>query len=230
MSMQFGSEYNVDKTFILKAYKYVVGTGYASANVSSIVGDSEVEIVFPAPQSGFVLNESGNWEEMEGLQSTGGLVSQKALNSAKSMLGSAAHKLTPGRFINDYASLAYSGSNFRTWSFNWEFTYPEKSEAETLFKIINKIRQLSLPEYSSGLPQYPYMWKLFPIKENVLGVYLKDCVITSVNVDYTPDGVMQLHVPPIRDAKDAKETYPTKVALTLDFKELYRADRRDILS
>ncbi len=215
------SNYASDKTFLLKAYSYDTGVNTSAAFIDnpSKISNSALDIVLPAPTNGFTLNESGNWEEMEGLQSIGGDLIRNIASMARGIAGAASKHYKKGTFVNDYASLSYSGSEFRTWSFDWELMYNSAVEANTIYTIINSVRRLALPVYEGPEIQYPYMWKLFPIKKNAMGLYLKDCVITSVDVNYSPDGVMQLHT----------SNHPTKVALTIAFKELYRADRRDIL-
>ena len=179
-----------------------------------------VKIILPTPSEGLNLTEGSNWDETEGLIS---FKEGAKAGFGKKMIesgGTPLKHLIKGEFINDYASLSYNGSNFRTYSFSWDLIPSSEEEATILSKIISKIRKESLPTYTGQLIHYPAMWNLFPVSQNPMGIYIQDCVITNFTVNYTPDGVLRMY----------KTGHPLSVKMSIDFKELYRASQSDVPS
>ena len=212
-----------EKAFVMSAYSYDTNTNTSARyeDTPAVMKNTSFRAVLPAPTGGFVLNESGNWEETEGLMDLTGDLTRIGLSAMKGLSGIAGKHLVKGKFVNDYASLSYNGSEFRTWSFSWDLMYNSAKEAKEIFDVINNIRRKALPSYKGPVVEYPFWWKVYPLANNInaVGLHLQDCVITSVEVNYSPDGVMQLHT----------SNHPTKIEFSISFKELYRADARDII-
>ena len=207
-----------DASFIMTPYKYSVSTTRNTQKISRDL-ESPSSIILPTPSGGLSLNESGNWDETEGfLDFSSGVIGTMAKKLKESGGTVAAHTIK-GEFINDYASLSYSGSNFRTFSFSWDLIPSSMNEAIELSNIIKEIRKKSLPTYSGRLINYPSMWKVRPCKNATIGFFLLDCVISNFTVNFTPEGVLKMF----------ESGHPTSISLELEFKELYRASASDVL-
>ena len=178
-------------------------------------------VILPTPNSGLTLTETGTWDEVAGFQDAEGAVKNMAGEKAKEGLGALwKHGLGKGGFMNDYASLAYQGSNFREFSFSWVLVPSSEEEAKRIQAIIEFVRNKALPDYSStsgihGLTKFPYMWKVNPAVGSPIKLQLMDSVITNVTVNYTPSGVLKTY----------SSGHPLSTNLEISFKELYRATR-----
>lgn len=176
-------------------------------------------VSLPTPSEGISLNESGNWEETTGYQNFQGTVTANLGKAALDGLGDTGKvAFGKGKFVNDYASLSYGGSNFRTYTFTWDLIPDSLEEAQSISSIIKHIRTHSLPQYDGPVLNYPSMWKVYPAMRTQIGLFLKDCVITNFTVNYTPDGVLRRY----------KSGHPLSVNMQIEFKELYRAERGDV--
>jgi hypothetical protein len=140
------------------------------------------------------------------------------LKKVRETFGSMGNHIQKGKSINDYASLSYQGSNFRTFNFAWDLIPHSLQEAEKLAEIIKIIRKHSLPSYNSTIIDYPHLWDVTPLVSEGINVKLLDCVITNLTVNYTPEGVLRRF----------NSGHSTSVNLELEFKELYRASSDDI--
>jgi hypothetical protein len=186
--------------------------------------DPAGKINLPTPAQGLTLSESGNWDEMDGFQfdanmsSAPDAISKLAAHTAFEQGGPLVKLYNKGDFRNDYASLAYSGSNFRTYSFGWDLIPESQTEAENIAHIIKTIRRASLPKYNGTLISYPSMWRVYPAMYTKCDLWLTDCVITNFTVNYTPDGVLRRFT----------SGHPLSVNMAIEFKELYRADYEDV--
>jgi len=213
---------NSETYFFMVPYKFTVSPSLNSAtNSQNVRRDFNLSsrIVLPTPSSGISLNESGNWEETQGFQQFAQGTKANVLNKIKENFGNLAEHAFKGQFINDYASLSYKGSNFRTFNFAWDLIPSSESEANEISSIIQTIRRNALPNYSSELLSYPSMWKVYPIANNPMGLALQDCVISNFTCNYTPEGVLRTFT----------SGHPTSVNVEIEFKELYRANRFDVI-
>ncbi len=221
--MQFPSDIDTGDhdVFVMYPVQFKVTT---DSNMAQKVNYSKGnEIVLPTPVSGIELSEGGEWEETVGYQRLGGGIFSAGFKEFQNQLGASAQVLNKGNFINDYASMTYQGSNFRTYSFAWDLFPASLKEANDLSSIIKEIRRNTLPGYGSGENsianiEYPSMWKVFPAAKSKIDLYLKDCVITNFSVNYTPDGILRTFT----------SGHPLAINIKIDFKELYRADKGDI--
>lgn len=106
-----------------------------------------------------------------------------------------------GATINPHVAVAFNGVGLKTHEFNWSLSPKNAREAEKLKNIVERLRYFSLPEYNSpkgldttltsrALLAYPHMVDIF-----FLGVdqdyffYFKTCMISAINIDYTPTGI-----------------------------------------
>ena len=230
--LQFPSASSKDNSgyFVMSPIRFIVSDGRnKTIKRAAHITKHDSTIILPTPNSGLVLNESGKWDEIEGFQHAAslegtkqaatGAIAKKVVDS----LGGVAKYFTKGEFINDYASLAYQGSNFREFGYNWVLIPNSKDEATEIMNIIKTIRFYSLPNYNStnekGMVKYPWMWDVNPSLAGKLDVELKDCVVTNFTVNYSPEGVLKTY----------SSGHPVSVTMDISFKELYKATDGDVL-
>lgn len=96
---------------------------------------------------------------------------------------------------NPSLSMMFTGLNFRSFTLSWTFAPRSQQESDDLKTIINKIKELHLPQFAGGsdtlIFDYPYVVKPKILPEETEG-YMTDfqwCVIKSVNVQYSPQDV-----------------------------------------
>lgn len=221
--LEFPSDINKsDDIFLMYSVPFTVTPKQRGVNTLSTI-DYTSAIALPTPSEGLSLNESGNWDEMVGYQSLEGFATSAIGKALTDSLGPAGKTtIGKGKFVNDYASLSFSGSNFRAYTFTWDLIPTSEKEAITIAEIIKKIRTNALPSYygedSIGRLNYPNMWKVYPCMSTGIDLQLKDCVITNFTVNYTPDGVLRRY----------HSGHPLSVNMQIEFKELYRAQREDV--
>lgn len=221
MALTFPLKEESPDSFYMMPYEYKPGSS-TGANKSIKVGGEGV--CLPTPSNGLVLSESGEWEESVGLTNLVGAGTHKLGSAIKETAGTAVFNSTSsGSFINDYASLSFNGMNFRTFSFEWNLIPSSAEEASRLVDIIKYIRQKTLPDYNqvgavTGMVKYPYVWKVYPIVNNMVGFFMKDCAITNLIINYSPEEYYKTTV----------TGHPTSTTITIDFKELYRPNLEDV--
>lgn len=208
------------QSFIMWPVDYSVNYKYNLANKikNSVTEDA---IILPTPSGGLTLSESGQWEELEGFASLSKGLKTTMINKGLEQIGVLGQHAIKGSFVNDYASLQYKGSEFRTYSFSWDLVPSSKEEALTITEIIKRIRENSLPDYGDGSVnqiKYPSMWKVHPVFSNEIRFYLKDCVISNFTVNYTPEGFLRIY----------NSGHATSLNLDIEFKELQRPTRGDV--
>ena len=135
-----------ENSFMMTPIKFKVSTKRGnkaqSVNSQAKTGDS---IVLPTPSSGLSLTESGSWDETEGYQhgaTAQGLkeagtkvIVKKAVEAA----GPAGKIINKGKFINDYASLAFQGTNFREFTFALTFIFLRMTNLAFFFANIRNV-------------------------------------------------------------------------------------------
>jgi len=108
-----------------------------------------------------------------------------------------------GRTINPHVAVAFNGIGLKNHEFNWTLSPKNPREADKLKEITDFIKTQSLPSYRSpggtnvsselvsrAMLEYPAMVDVF-----FLGIdqeyffYFKTCMISAVNIDYTPNGI-----------------------------------------
>jgi len=221
-----GSKNGKGDLFLMTPIEFKVSTDKVKLKqTAQYKANSGSTIILPTPSSGITLSETGNWEEAAGvnhdatLKSVGQALGGAAVKGVTDSMGKFSGAITSGRFINDYASLAYQGSAFREFSYSWILIPSSADEAESIQNIIRTIRYYSLPNYSTFEVKYPYMWTVNPALESKIGIVLRDSVITNFTVNYSPEGVFKTY----------NTGHPVSVTMDITFKEIYRASDTDIV-
>ena len=217
MLLQFPSDVNTsEEAFIMTPYEFNVHISNTKQKVTR--NTNKKSIILPTPSGGLSLNESGNWDETEGFLDLASGLAGTFLKKTKEGAGTLGAHVVKGQTINDYASLSYSGSNFRTYTFSWDLIPHSIEEAKELSEIIKTIRQYSLPNISGKTFKYPFMWKVSPCIQTGINLSILDCVISNFSVNYTPEGVLRMF----------SSGHSTSINMEIEFRELYRASSGDI--
>ena len=184
---------------------------------------------------------SGNFgdagkEAMNMIQAAGPIAMRKAigaLDSVASIIGmdteleSAATQLL-GQAINPRKELVYNSPELRTFEFSYEFYPRNLKESQMVEAIIKMFRFHSAPALSDSgnflVPPSIFTIKFYKrdtntVVENPFLLKMRDCALTEVNVDYTPNGNFSAF----------GSGAPVATTMSLTFKELDINVKDDIL-
>ena len=124
-----------------------------------------------------------------------------------------------GQATNPYMEVIFEKVGMRTFSYNFTFSPRNERETEDVQKIIKMFRFHMLPEMQGAnerfltLPStfdihYMYQFDSEIARENSFYSKIATCVLSGVDVDYTPDGV-----------KSFASGAPTQIKMGLNFME-----------
>ncbi len=102
-------------------------------------------------------------------------------------IGSAA-KASLNVTTNPYPVLIYQGTNFKSFGFSWTFFPESPAESDTINKIIGYFRREMLPERITSVPSVLRFPAIFEISIQPQVKMFKRCVISNLDVNYTPAG------------------------------------------
>lgn len=174
------------------------------------------------------------------LQSGGEVEMPKAIDAAKTFLeggaagargllknvegaGGAADLLI-GNVVNPHVVLLFQHVGLKQFNFKWKLAPRGEDESTNLKRIINKLMQHSHPAQKSEgntsnfFLNYPDQVDLYYAGVNENLHYFKRCAITSMEVDYAPEGNNLLF---------AKTGAPATVDLSIGFQEIDIWTRED---
>jgi hypothetical protein len=156
---------------------------------------------------------------------TGGLVAEvlgaAAINVAP---GGQAAGLLSGLAANPKKEQAFTNVDFRTFTFEYQFAPKDIDEAENVLNIIRTFKYHMHPEFKSQdafLYVYPSEFDIMYYKgsEENLNIHRHtSCVLTELNVNYTPNGVFNTF----------PNGMPTQINVTMNFKELMLLSKETI--
>jgi hypothetical protein len=149
-----------------------------------------------------------------------------AASKAAGGLGQIAFTQGTGLVQNPMLELLYSSPEFRTFRFDFQFNPRDEKESKEVQDIIKKLRFHQAPEietrFGSGFFMLPpsefdisfyYNGKINPnIPE------ISTCVLTSIDIDYAPNGFSAYEVPG-QNAFLGGTGMPVAIKLSLEFKE-----------
>lgn len=122
-----------------------------------------------------------------------------------------------GSVPNPNMATFFNGINMRNHSFEWTFTPRNKKESYELMKIIERLKQNSLPAFSpvgTAILQYPYLCfiELHPWAKdegNEL-IRFKPCLLRNMSYNYAPNGIPSFF---------EGTNLPTFISISLEFLE-----------
>jgi hypothetical protein len=130
-----------------------------------------------------------------------------------------------GYVFNPQKQMLFTGIEFRQFNMSFTFTPYSSKEAQDIKEIIKLFRKWSAPQKTSSYGGMffnpPAVFQIdfkFNNSQNLNIPKLKDCVIESVEVNYSPNGMWSAH----------SDGAPVQTTVSLSLKELYLVDRTDI--
>lgn len=145
---------------------------------------------------------------------SGGLV-KEVLGSLAISKGPAALGIASGLAANPKKEQAFKNVDFRTFTFDYRFSPKSETEAQNVLNIIRALKYHMHPELKENgfLYIYPSEFDIVYYKgatENLNIHRHTSCVLTEMNVNYTPNGVFSTF----------PNGMPTQINVTMTFKEL----------
>lgn len=170
---------------------------------ANAVADTATSIMGLIP--GMSANGPGAWETAKGL-------------GARQLIGGASYlekatRMTPG---NAKEEQLFKGVDFRTFSYDYDFSPKSETEAKAVLDIIRMFKYHMLPEFfdeTSYMFIYPQEFEIKYYHGDAENNYLEKqmtAVLTNCTVNYTPNGQFNTFA----------NGMPTQIRLQLQFKEL----------
>ena len=182
----------------------------------------EDSLILPMPSNGIIDSTQHNWDEAAGLGASNLTKTfvRNAVTKTADVFGELGKYITAkeGYAINDYASLAFSGTTFRTFDFTFNLMPKNESEAETLRNVVKSLKRNSLPEYADWKISYPHFWNIdvkFPNNKDIIKI--KNCVMMTLTVSHFPDNTITIY----------KDGSPIRAEISTTFRELERINRSE---
>ena len=130
-----------------------------------------------------------------------------------------------GYVFNPQKQMLFQGIEFRQFNMSFTFTPYSSKEAQDVKEIIKLFRKWSAPQKTQAAGGMffnpPAVFQVdfkFNNSQNLNIPKLKDCVIESVEVNYSPNGIWSAH----------SDGAPVQTTVTLSLKEMDLVDRTDI--
>lgn len=149
----------------------------------------------------------------DNLKNTAGIVAAATL---KGVPGANGYGIASGLAPNPKKEQLFSGVDFRTFTFNYKFSPRSSIEAKNVLNIINTFKYHMHPEYKDTkgfLFLYPSEFDIvyYHGSEENLNIHRHtSCVLTDMNINYSPNGVFNTF----------SDGMPTQIDVQLTFKEL----------
>jgi len=178
-------------------------------------GENLLNAITGKTPSGQELTGGGRLDQLKsGLKSAQSAITGAVLTSTPP--GQALGKLS-GTAANPKKEQMFQSVDFRTFTFTYQFFSRSPEEAQNVRDIINLFKLHMYPEYKKDtgnfLYVYPSEFDIFYYnngKENMNLHRHTSCVLTNMNVQYTPLGSFAAFA----------DGMPTQINITLTFKEL----------
>jgi hypothetical protein len=172
---------------------------------------------------------------------SGGLFgAQKIAQGAGSLVGQGTAQVgftaATGAVQNPMLEMIYKSPNFRTFQFDFTFYPRDEREAYEVQRIIERIRFHQAPEFAFGTQGFLVPPSEFDIKfyyggaENPNIPQIATCVLTTIDVNYAPNGFAAYEVPNENFPAIGRTGMPVAIQLTLQFQEITYLTKRDFTS
>lgn len=136
------------------------------------------------------------------------------------------------RALNNYIEAVFTGIGYRKFSYQWKFTPRDPEEAYSVDTIIRTFKFHMLPEYQKDgdgryftVPSEFEMYYMYRGDENTWLNKIKTCVLTNMEVNYTPNTNWQT----LRPIGGRNGAPPAEIDMKLDFQETDLVTKEDIL-
>jgi len=189
--------------------------------------------------------------EQGGAKNAAGSIGKSALESFKQKLGAGIAKAlgsdqtgqailaATGRVQNPMLEMIYKSPNFRNFQFDFLFYPRDEKEALEVQRIIERLRFHQAPEILKGTGGFLVPPSEFDIRfyyggrENPNIPQIATCVLTTIDVNYAPNGHATYEIPGENSPALGRTGMPVAIQLTLQFQEvtyLTKSDFRDDLA
>jgi len=134
---------------------------------------------------------------------------------------------------NPMLEMIYKSPNFRTFQFDFIFYPRDESEALEVQRIIERIRFHQAPEFAAGTQGFLVPPSEFDIKfyyggaENPNIPQIATCVLTTIDVNYAPNGFTAYEVPNENFPALGRTGMPVAIQITLQFQEITYLTKKD---
>jgi hypothetical protein len=138
-----------------------------------------------------------------------------------------------GRVINPMLEMVYKSPAFRTFQFDFTFYPRDEREALEVQSILERFRFHQAPELLAGSEGFLVPPSEFDIRfyyggnlnPNIPGV--TTCVLTSIDINYAPNGFAAYEVPGENGPQLGRTGMPVAIQLTLQFQEVTYLTKKD---
>jgi hypothetical protein len=138
-----------------------------------------------------------------------------------------------GRVINPMLEMVYKSPAFRTFQFDFTFYPRDEKEALEVQRILERFRFHQAPELLAGSEGFLVPPSEFDIRfyyggnlnPNIPGI--TTCVLTSIDINYAPNGFSAYEVPGENEPILGRTGMPVAIQLTLQFQEVTYLTKKD---
>jgi hypothetical protein len=174
-----------------------------------------------------------------GIEALGSLVKSGALTLASEgadLLGQntgAIVKRMAGIAENPLLEMIYKSPNFRTFQFDFTFYPRSEKEAVEVQKIIERFRFHQAPEFVEGAQGFLKPPSEFDIRFYYGGTQnpnipkIATCVLTSIDINYAPNGFSAYEIPGESQASLGRTGMPVAIQMNLQFTETTYLTKKD---
>jgi len=158
------------------------------------------------------------------IKSVPALLQQQA-NKRLGAVGAAGGFLATGAVVNPLLEVIYNSPQFRTFQYDFIFYPRDEREAVEVQKIINTLQYHQAPEFKAGsagsllIPPSEFDIQFYysgEVNKNLPEI--GNCVLTSIQVNYAPNGFYAYEVPD-QSATLGGTGMPVAIQMTLQFQE-----------
>jgi len=171
----------------------------------------------------------------------GEVLKQKGLDALGSLTGSqqtaqVGQVALFGRVQNPLLELVYKSPNFRQFQFDFVFYPRDEKEALEVQRIIERFRFHQAPEFLNELTGFLIPPSQFDIRFYYGGVQnpnipkIATCVLTSIDVNYAPNGFSAYEVPGESSPALGRTGMPVAIQMGLQFQEVTYLTKKDFTS
>jgi len=182
--------------------------------------------------------QGGSADALASVLKTGGeAATQLGIQGVAKTLGSGqtgqAILASTGRVINPMLEMVYKSPAFRTFQFDFTFYPRDEREALEVQSILERFRFHQAPELLAGSEGFLVPPSEFDIRfyyggnlnPNIPGV--TTCVLTSIDINYAPNGFAAYEVPGENGPQLGRTGMPVAIQLTLQFQEVTYLTKKD---
>jgi hypothetical protein len=188
------------------------------------------------------FKEGGTFSAAKSVFKSAGMVgAQKGIEAVGTLTGSSqtaqvAAAALLGAVQNPLLEMIYKSPSFRSFQFDFMFYPRDEKEAYEVQQIIEKMRFHQAPEFSKDTQGFLIPPSEFDIRfyyggsQNPNIPSIATCVLTTINVNYAPNGFSAYEIPGESAPALGRTGMPVAIQMTLEFKETIYLTKADFKS